>query len=68
MPALCLLCRDGQPGRTAADEITVYPEAAAALSPYRTTHLKRLGHDTLDVTHVPLPLEYDLPIFTSGSQ
>ena len=44
------------------------PEAVAALSPYRTTHLNRLGHYTLDVTRVPLPLEYDLPIFTTGNQ
>jgi len=44
------------------------PEAVAALSPYRTAHLNRLGHYTLDVTRVPLPLEYDLPIFTTGSQ
>jgi len=40
----------------------------SAACPYRTTHLNRLGHYTLDVTRVPLPLEYDLPIFTTGSQ
>lgn len=42
------------------------PEAVAALSPYRTTHLHRLGHYTLDLTRVPQPLEYDLPIFTTS--
>jgi hypothetical protein len=32
-----------------------------------TTHLDRLGNYTLDVTREPLPLEYDLPTFTTGS-
>jgi len=39
----------------------------AALSPYRTSHLNRFGRYTLDMACVPLPLEYDLPIFTTGS-
>jgi hypothetical protein len=43
------------------------PEAVAALSPYRTPHLLRLGRYTLDLTRVPQPLEYDLPLFTTGS-
>jgi TnpA family transposase len=42
-------------------------EAVAALSPYRTSHLDRLGRYTLDVTHEPLPLEYDLPTFSTAS-
>ena len=43
------------------------PEAVAALSPYRTPHLHRLCRYTLDLTRVPQPLEYDLPLFTTGS-
>ncbi len=42
-------------------------EAVAALSPYRTSHLNRFGRYTLDMARIPLPLEYDLPIFTTGS-
>ena len=42
------------------------PGAVAALSPYRTPHLHRLGRYTLDLTRRPQPLENDLPIFTTG--
>lgn len=43
------------------------PEAVAALSPYRTAHLDRFGHYTLDLTQMPEPLEYDLPIFSAAT-
>ena len=44
------------------------PEAVAALSPYRTGYLDRFGHYPLDVTQVPEPLEYDLPLFSEVTQ
>ena len=43
------------------------PEAVAALSPYRTAHLDRFGRCTLDLTQVPEPLEYDLPILSAAT-
>jgi len=44
------------------------PAAVAALSPYMTPHLNRLGRYTLDVLRVPQPLEYELPFFLTGRQ
>jgi len=44
------------------------PEAVAALSPYRPSLLDRFGHYILDFTQAPDPLEYDLPIFSTGGQ
>ena len=44
------------------------PAAVAALSPYRTSYLDRFGHYPLDVTQVPEPLEYDLPLFSAATQ
>ena len=44
------------------------PAAIAALSPYRTSGLDRFGRYPLDVTRLPEPLEYDLPIFSTASQ
>ena len=38
-------------------------DAVAALSPYMTPHLNRFGRYSLDPTRVPMPLEYDAPIF-----
>jgi Tn3 transposase DDE domain len=44
------------------------PAAIAALSRYRTSGLNRFGRYLLDVTRLPEPLEYDLPIFSTASQ
>ena len=43
------------------------PEAVAALSPYRAAHLDRFGRYTPDLTQVPEPPGYDLPILSAAT-
>ncbi len=48
-----------------ADGYPVDADAVAALSPYPTAHLNRFGRYILDLTRVPLDLDYDAPILSS---
>jgi TnpA family transposase len=42
----------------------VHSEAVVALSPYITQHIIRFGRFALDRTRKPLPLDFDLPLFS----
>ena len=48
-----------------AEGYPVAADAVAALSPYRTTHLNRFGRYSLDLSRVPMALEYDTPILSA---
>jgi Tn3 transposase DDE domain-containing protein len=47
-----------------SEGVQINPEAVAALSPYTRSHISRFGQYTLDLSRLPPPVDYELPVLS----